>query len=671
MEVGGVWGGQGVVSTHGWVLPTGTGRTQTFAICWNAVIYPVNKVGKQVDLRAELANAPPLIRSRVNRAPSEMRSVFLTNSSTTRVPLLLRCGETEAALKAWNGKPELDGGIAAGGTNADPYLEMASDFAWALFDHIISAHMRGSADVALASARKLAEVSPRIEAEAARRGFVENDSSGLAQGAYLTFLSQLPDLLVDLERRARGPQRNRITDEELAQIPVAAKRIDALIDALNLVQARQWSQPGGVNFTEDPIIAALIREGDAAVEPLLSCLKNDKRLTQSVRFHRSFFRNREVLPVSSAARAILQNILKVQFVGASEFRHYWERSKGLKLEERWFATLKDDEAGTEDWLQAAANIMQPENVTGVPGLGFYTVAPVAMGDNPKLRGELLRGKEMPSVTDLLVKRANAIAKKAQALDQGQAVIEIRNGCEFVDALAKWESPSAGVAPARLLMQRAIELWQDDRTFTTSLGRDLARLIPQLTQVRVLAGETQALTEYAQWIKSATPRKAGGYELEAFEPLVKNSGVPSVVSVSDWLFDDPNSPWRELPWPQIGFQKLIESGFARLPAFRRRLIRDLDKRDVIGSMEYTAQDTVRYEIHNWGSGIKPWPASQKPQPGTKVELRTCDWIAWCLADGKYIAFFDPLAALGPRDAAIEEVKATLAAPNLGTGTPVQK
>jgi hypothetical protein len=162
VEVSSAWGNQGVASTRGWVLPTPAGSTQSFAICWNGVIYPVNKVGKQVDLQAEAVNAPPLNRSRVHRAASEVSSVFLTNSLSTRVLLLLRYGETEVALKTWNGNVGPPLGTDAKNSDPDPYLEMAGDWAWALFDHAISAHMRGNTAIALASAHRLAEIRPRI-----------------------------------------------------------------------------------------------------------------------------------------------------------------------------------------------------------------------------------------------------------------------------------------------------------------------------------------------------------------------------------------------------------------------------------------------------------------------------------------------------------------------------
>ena len=79
-------------------------------------------------------------------------------------------------------------------------------------------------------------------------------------------------MLADLERRAREGQRVSVVESGLTNFPTQGEHIAALVRDLELVQARQWSQPGRVILAEDPIVQALIREGDPAVEPLLDCL---------------------------------------------------------------------------------------------------------------------------------------------------------------------------------------------------------------------------------------------------------------------------------------------------------------------------------------------------------------------------------------------------------------
>src|SRR6185437_2052149 len=164
-----------------------------FAICWNGLVYPVKSIGTPADLHTEITNAFKWItltntingtnkvvameifsgRGGWNNAAGESSTVFFTNAFSTRVLLLLRCGETDNALKIWkfSGRAfELRGGIGSindltNRPSNDPYLPLASDWTWAMFDRMISAHQRGDEILALATARQLAEVQPEIESE--------------------------------------------------------------------------------------------------------------------------------------------------------------------------------------------------------------------------------------------------------------------------------------------------------------------------------------------------------------------------------------------------------------------------------------------------------------------------------------------------------------------------
>jgi hypothetical protein len=335
VTVSGIWGeGTSTVKTSGWVLPARSRATKRFAICWNGLIYPATVLAPG-NLQHDLTNSiSPSRFGRGNSAVGEVMSVNFSAALSTRVLLLLRCGETGAAVTDWTAGRR---GLPLGGrSSSDPYLEFAGDWAWAMFDRTICAHMRGDQSLALATAQTLAAVQPKIEAEAAKRGFQRPQyyESGrqAIEKPYLDFAGQLPTLLTDLERRVNEGPRVSALERGLTNFAQPAQRIAALVRDLDLVAARQWGQPGGVNTSEDPIVAALIAEGDAAVGPLLDCLERDKRLTRSVSFHRDFFRNRTVIPVSSAARTALQSILHASFRNVGEMRAYWNKFGGMKLE---------------------------------------------------------------------------------------------------------------------------------------------------------------------------------------------------------------------------------------------------------------------------------------------------------------------------------------------------
>ena len=219
----------------------------------------------------------------------------------------------------------------------------------------------------------------------------------------MDFLGQVPAILADLERREKEGWHESVVQSGLQKITNQTQRIAALVRDLDLVAARQWGQPGGVDLAQDPIVSALTEEGDPAVDPLLDCLENDKRLTRSVQFGRDFARGRSVIPVSSAAMVALQDILHAGFGSAAEIRAYWNLYKGMKLEDRWYAMLKDD-SNSARWLEAAGNITQPQNVTTTAG-GWTTTTPIPTNTPIPLRGEVLRGKKSPSVTELMTRRA--------------------------------------------------------------------------------------------------------------------------------------------------------------------------------------------------------------------------------------------------------------------------
>ncbi len=698
IHTGDVWRGDGgVVRTHGWLIPQSPTNQSRYAVCWNGLVYPVVAVGGQIDLRADMEN---LIRTaptnRLTRrmdlysyAVPERMSVAADSVLPIKACLLLRLGEVELSTRFWDACKAARENVPGGGMAKDPYLTLAGDWAWSAFDRGICAHMQGNVPLALISARRLAEIQPKIESEAARRGFPHPGYNDVAkherERPYLYFLDQLPQWLVDLERRAREPVSKSALEAGLTNFPSQSKRIAALIKDLDQVSAPQMSQPGMVMPEGDPIVAALIKEGDAAVEPLLRCLEHDTRLTRSVGFSRDFRRDRIIITVRRAARAAIENILHTQFPGgAPEIRAYWNRYRGQSAEERWYSVLRNEKitqeqsvlvgaAGSETrrnvlvlgrgpWMDAARVLVQPDNVLAVPGSGHYVVNPLPPGAPVKIRGEVLRAKKNPSVTELLLQQAEVVVDQANRLDQFQGVDAIRIGCELTQIIRQWEKPAAR-APARALLRRAIELCSDRNSFIMSSGHDLARYIPQLVDIGVDTGDTAALVDYAQWVKSVDAATVEQYALEAFAPLVRNPRDANAVSAAEWLFNDPSSPWNQLPWKGVSFPNPVESDLIRLPAFRKLLARELSKTNVIGSMEYFRPDTITYSLKDFGGGSRgfPWPPATAPAIGTKAEIRHCDWIAFSLSNAKRIPFFNPFAPIEERDEAIRNARVSLEKP----------
>jgi hypothetical protein len=98
---------------------------------------------------------------------------------------------------------------------------------------------------------------------------------------------------------------------------------------------------------------------------------------------------------------------------AASIRAYWMKYKGLTSEERWFRTLADDTAPPEKLSEAAQNIVRPVDETVIPSSMVFSevITPTRKpGETPKMRGESLRTKRNPSVSQLLQKRMKDLAE---------------------------------------------------------------------------------------------------------------------------------------------------------------------------------------------------------------------------------------------------------------------
>jgi hypothetical protein len=608
-------------------------------------------VSGAADLKNEVTNtAPDLGRlGWFNYAAGEAVTVLYSNAQSTRVLLLLRCGETDSALNRWSPNPRMQGAINFQPNKpADPYLEFASDWAWAMFDRVICAHMRGDETLALATARQLSEVQPKIEAECAKRGFQRQKdwSSGQPKKElpYLAFLEQLPQILADLERRAREGKRVSVLESGLQTIPQKSARIAALIRDLDLAQARQWEQPGGVDLSDDPIVKALIAEGDAAVDPLIACLEGDQRLTRSVQFRRDFARNRTVLTVNRAAMVSVERILQASFRNVAEVRPYWAKYKGMTLPERCYAILADDSASGR-WLEAAGNLIQSENLEGYPA-GINLITPVPTNAPESMRGESLRQRTHPSVSELMAKRA------LENPTQTPTSYDVSSACEMGLRLGIWDRRAA-LPVATALVKRCCDVmkYSDAR---------MGKYVAQLSIVRAQAGDAKAFDEYAEWLKTTNPTNLDYSILDCLEPFQRYPTNAVLAAAADSLFSNTNSGWTKYPWTSVGFQDPLDTDLVKVSAIARWIAGLLDDKRVCGSIEFHAPNNISYSMSNRQSGSRTvtFPPDERPADGTKTDLRWCDWVAFSLSNAKHVPFFNPIAPVEKRDAAIQNTKRVL-------------
>src|SRR5262249_10664800 len=160
------------------------------------------------------------------------------------------------------------------------------------------------------------------------------------------------------------------------------------------------------------------------------------------------------------------------------------------------AMLKDDKAGKDQWLQAAANIVQP---TDVESHGGWTTIPQRdPGQKIVLLGENLRDGRSPSVSPLLAtkssenagNRHNSIEEYALYLDAGKIALY----------LADWDKTTA-ISTLEKRLRRAWSIGTQPNDMLGVYGNPVEHfgmMIAKMTLARVRCGDETAYDEYATW-----------------------------------------------------------------------------------------------------------------------------------------------------------------------------
>lgn len=648
----------GQIETHAWVLPAIANRpdpSARFAVAWNGLVYRIAEVGEKADLQADVISVCKADEdSRASGKHDVFISSFLTGraidehssvSKETLLPikacLLLRLGETSLAERVWQ-----DGLASIRNERSkqdDPFVALAGDWLWAMFDRAVTAHMRGDDRLALADLRRLKAVQKQAGTIAIKRGARPNRGDA-EETTHFDFLRPLLQLLTDHERRnveqPRAPSKTK-------EIKDPNQRIAALIADLEEVSARQMSQPGGVALGQDPIVRALMKEGDAAVDPLINCLESDERLTRSVHYWRDFARSRSPIAVHEAAYVAISGILGESFFDpvstgddlssrgdeqrkrlAAIIREYRKKYAGMTREDKWFSILADDNGGERRWIEAANNIVRPVEEEPAPssmfgGGGLVAVANYKPGEPRRMGGEALRKKSNPSVGDLLAKRLRAVANQ----DDDRYRRRLRRAVAFAEALAVWD----GKAHLKDLRDFS------DSLRTAFVGGDegtpyLIRPMVSITLERAALGDEKAIDEYARWVQEVTPKQAAFEAEKLFEPMWQFSGRPSVAAAAERIFGDPTSPWSPAYANGAGSfhtVRIYQTPVVGLAPVRRLFLVQLQNKSKYGTVECTEEGGVR--VHRDAGWVESRGGSDandplRPAAGTQHDFRACDFIA---------------------------------------------
>jgi hypothetical protein len=664
------------LTTHGWVLPD-TGQGRRFAVGWNGLVTPVLMIGPAADLRrdvaaivaADIANRAkegedkPNFRFRrdVDDNWHDEYELSVKSLHPLKTCLLLRLGETDLAIQCWN-MWTIGTDFAKTDQPANNYYVMLGTW-WteALAGESVGAHIRCNDDLALAAARKFAAAKSAVEAECARLNLkvtLSRCSATLVADQERRFALRksgyVPPQWALLPAAELNPRKALAKDlaAHLKKFPDQKKRIAEEIRLLEECN-------DDTNF--NPFADALIAEGGAAVEPLLDCLENDRRLSRNARGH-------VVSPVAEFAFHALERICKTEFdysrilvadspedlamrkSAAGKFRAYWKNVKGLSLEESWYRVLADDNSPAEKWLDAAKNITLHSNQSGDYFSATSDVRPKP-DQRPTLHGDSLRDGRRPSVTDLMVRRIDTLAARKPPSDFSVEVPP-QHACTLASYLAEWDAKAAMPVLRRLTGQCEALLASHSMHFPIYASAE--SYIADFTIRRHAAGDRQALDEYAAWVRGAPPRSCVH---DLLTPLWRLPNEKATRELAQHLFAYPNSPWfgpRRSPEMTSFFQApLIHGNLVTVPAFRNLLLTLLADRTVIGDV-YNDNGTVRAR----GNGQFPWDAialvedygtwdsadPRCPPKGTVVRVRRCDVIAadfWHLEGMRDLRLYWPL------------------------------
>lgn len=639
LTCGSVWSNVGhVVKTHAWVIPNQPGEPAEalrFAVAWNGLVYPAIRVGAPADWRADFEQKQP--EADLHRQ-SEARLVSFDQRNLLKAVLLSVLGEADAAAKM---SAEFEG------HEARLYLAAAHEWGWALFDRAICAHLRGDDDLSLESAKLAAAWGAAVEAEGERRKLERPHplNHGDPPRRYLEFLQPVDELIADEARRVASPPVRRVLDPDSPRIDDAGARIAALIRDLEVVDATQWSQPGGIYLGREPLVLALEKEGTAAVEPLLECLANDRRLTRSVGFHRDFGTSRYLIGVEEAAFAALSQILKTRSFGehakfpirttpenrrlaAAEIRKFWETTKGLSDAGRWYATLADAEASQEQWLEAAQEITgstlrEPPRVD--PAL---PVAAARAADLwAPLKGESLRERNDPSVSQLLDERAEMLTTRD--LNSTLHLHRLHAACDLTLCLARWDR-AASLPVLRRRIDRCRALTRD-KFFGGYVVSNLGESMSQMVMVGMDAAVAEFFDEYVGWLNDLRPDYIDSFGIWALlKPMARYPDDPKNRECAAALFA-PNSIWFDPARPNpLRTTDLYASGLIGVPAFREMVKRDLHDESPYGTVQVNVKEpsiSVRHKSGSMGGTIPKPSDADDPRYNEPIPIRHADFVAW--------------------------------------------
>jgi len=602
---------QDTVQTHAWLFP---GET---AVCWNGLVYRVKSAGAVADLETDVQTVlsakpwsgrmPTIFRAGddPDPAPAAFWSDMQSNQTIvpTSISLLLRLERADLAEKLW-AAPEVPtiAGNKVGPHETEEGLWLATAAtAWfaTAYWRLVFAFGAGNDLEAADVGESILEWRSRVpDAWRVENRWVPKRVPDIS------FLNPVPQLTADARRRLKGSKREDLDLKTIAddatgvghfsQQPQAV-RVAQLIDRLEDMIGSKISYPGPLVFSFAPAYKLLVREGDAAVIALIDAYENDERLTRTFDYSRPWNIAYTPIAVHQVVELLLGDVLgdnAWKGKTPAELQSWWRERHSTSRAERSFQMLADDRATHEQWLESADFLTTRSDLQRFQG-GF-TMQPGGCDPGKSLappNGESFRTRANPSMTELLQKRAAALANLGSSL-----------ACVMSVKLALWDEKAA--LPSLRLAAKL----------------QSCRANPLIAIARLSVGDETAASD---WV-AELPHHA------KFPPLMLNELAPFWIFPQDPVLEQAAQSLFEKPdadWSPVKAYNHINSPLIAVPAFRRAALTALHDSTVVARFTQRANGYLSFSFANGGGGSFPDSVDPRAARGEEPPIRAKDLVAW--------------------------------------------
>lgn len=643
------------VDARGWVLPSKPDESP-HVIGWNGLIYPVERVGDEADLTADLEllkKHGDFSEAPMSNYQDESLERLLTVFAAT--PRLMRASAAPYLLLRLGHPVVFDEESAI-----DPFNEVPFDFGKA-GKLTFPAYLRDSVESWLLGYALLL----RADGVAA---FVDKNDELAA-----TRLPAFDRVWAEVEKRlphaadssASRPKLNPVWHSILAD---AQRRLDPVSPMDRAEVAKEiatWDRLATWDEESPPAtFEKVVAAGSDAIDPLLDCLERDTRWTRICESERTY--RRRILRVRDLAIVALERVLRFRVIGSfnddyspaedsryadaastmQAFCRKYDRACGGEL---WFRVLADPTADLAHQRIAAQSIVRPDGTEDLyPDTFFPDEAGERFNNRSSSReGKLLRGRRDPSVLDLLKlaslrARNHAEEQLAKGAPEGSfgscggGVSSFPRGIpnQFVKLMEEWQPGNVEVLKSHYdwLAAALAKVRMGDGTGAFMLSSACEETLIR----RLWAKDKSAMQDYGKLFRTSLDFNA--VPIQVMTAFPEHPGMDSLAREAFLGDKAPLSLTK--PWTRYAFTRQYQIGglgersaLLVLPSFRQALVEALKTQTKQGTLYVTQKGGVlRFDagIAGEDEAIRKDAALRCSEAvGTTVEVRLCDLIAYYL------------------------------------------